>query len=74
MVIIKLMPVIKGITDENEEIESVFIEKNMEIKIKKMARNIFGSSKKTIKSLNSSILWDKSLFFIIAAPNTLNVA
>ena len=68
------MPVIRGITDENEEIESAFIEKNIEIKIKKMATNIFISNKKTTKSLKFNIFCDKSLFFMIAAPKTLNIA
>lgn len=70
----KLTPVKIGITDENLSIDNAFIEKNIEINIKIIAKIIFISIKKKINSLNVPIFSDSNLFLIIAAPATLKIA
>ena len=73
-VIRKLMAVINGITDENDDRESALIEKNIEKKMKIRATRILVSIKKCIKSSKPAILLDNNLCLIIAAPVTLHIA
>lgn len=70
----KLIPVKMGITKENFSKERALMEKNIEIKIKKTAKMILISKRKTINSLKSTIAVLSNLSFIIAAPKTLKTA
>lgn len=70
----KFIPVRIGITNENLSNDNAFIEKNIEINIKNIAKTILKSNKNIINSLKFAILPINNLFLIIAAPATLKMA